>query len=120
MSSPSEVLRLDLPFAAPVPRGHDVGYATVSHPDAGLAGELLLFDRSAGVTYCQERMHAVLAHPQMVGDPFFGARAHGWKVEQQVLGRVLAAMVSTQPGRALPALRTTLFVELERSTQPYR
>jgi hypothetical protein len=113
------VTQLALPFAAPVPRGHEVLYVRLQHAEAGSAGELLV-DLTHGIAYCAERLRYLVAHPAVADDPLRVAREHGWSVEAEGTGRVIGAVVATRENRAEPSVLTSLFVVASTSAPPYR
>lgn len=106
-------------LALPVPRGHEVTYVRMHHPEAGSAGEVLV-DLTHGITYCAERLRFLLAHPGVADDPLRLAREHGWVIDTQGTGRVVGTVVATQHTRAEPSVQTTLFVTPSTRSDPYR
>ena len=108
---------LDLPFAAPVPVGHDVAWARLGH-DTGQTGDVLV-DRTSGVIYCEDRIKFLFAFPTSATEPLARATQHGWRALESVAGRVVAAIVAT--GTSEPAITTKLFVDASQQTStPYR
>ena len=112
------VSQLALPFAAPVPRGHEILYVRLMHPEAGTSGEVLV-DLTHGIAYCAEPLRFLMAHPAVADDPLRVAREHRWSVEAEGTGRVVGAVVVTRQNRAEPSVLTTLFV-VASTHAPYR
>lgn len=116
----NSIRRLDLDFAAPVPRGHEIAWARLAQPD-NKPGQILI-DTTSGILYCEDALRGLFLFPTAASEPMRSASQLGWQVEEQVVGRVVGATVSsiiTGMGRST-AIRTVLFVDTAPAPGPYR
>lgn len=105
----------DLPFIAPVPRGHDVLVATfVIENRVAIA----VLDRTASTLYCPEDLWGPLYQDPVlaVTDPVAALTRWTWKLRSATEGSCLGALVASSKNGEEP--RTRLVVEA-RAT-PYR
>ena len=112
--------RLDLDFAAPVPRGHEVAWARLTHPD-NKPGEILI-DTTSGIVYCEDALRGLFLFATAATEPLRSAAQLRWQIGEQVAGRVAGATVSsviTGMARST-AIRTALFVDTAPAPPPYR
>lgn len=110
--------RLDLPFAAPVPRGHSVVLLRIQHADDGRAGTALI-DATTGVVYCEESMFGLFAFATAASEPARVAQGLGWEIVEQLAGRAAGATVATSRSPREASVRTCLFLDTSEAP-PYR
>lgn len=114
------IRQLELAFAAPVARGHDVAWARLAHPEQA-RGEILI-DSTSGVLYCEDAIRGLFLFPNAWAEPMRRASELGWRVEEHLTGRVEGATVSsivTGVARSV-AIRTALFVVASTPTDSSR
>jgi hypothetical protein len=109
----------ELPFLAPVPRGHEVLVATLRRsPDSDQRASLVL-DRTTGVLYCGEPLWGPLDRtPLALTDPIGVLTRFTWTVIQRDEGRVMGAMISSASTGDRNHAFTRLY--LEAPAGPYR
>ncbi len=109
---------IDVPFLAPIPRGHEVLVVTFE-----LDGKspMLVHDKSAAAVYYPDDLSGPLlrAAEQAVDDPVTAITRFPWTVKDAIAGLSLGALVSTQRTSRGQEATTRLFVE-PASKQPYR
>lgn len=112
----AELESLQVPFSAPVPRGHEVLFATVRQaPDSRERASLVL-DLTCGCLYCAERLWGALSgDARSLTDPLAVLRERSWVVDRTLAGRSLGAVVLSEGA----ARRTRLFIE-PSAAPPYR
>ncbi|MDX2093787.1 MAG: hypothetical protein SFX73_38480 [Kofleriaceae bacterium] len=118
MQSAQAPTRLDLPFAAPVPRGNVVVFVRIEHPEDDRVGTALI-DSTSGVVYCEESWFGLFVFPTAASEPARVARDRGWSVVEQVVGRVVGATLATSKTPREAAVRTAVFVDTSDAS-PYR
>jgi len=104
----------ELPFLAPVARGHEVIAATLrrAHDSDELAS--LVLDRSSGLVYCSEPLLEPLGRTELpLTDPIAVLTRFTWRVVRSTTGRSLGAVVSTTSVGDQNHARTRLFIEPE-------
>jgi hypothetical protein len=111
-------MRVDLPFAAPVPRGHIVVLVQIQHTEDARVGTALI-DSTSGVVYCEEEWFGLFVHAAAAREPARLARERGWDVTEQLVGHVVGATVATSKAAREASVRTCLFIDTS-STSPYR
>lgn len=112
----AELESLQLPFSAPVPRGHEVLFATVRPAQGSRERASLVLDRTCGCLYCAEQLWGALsADPRSLTDPLAVLSERSWVVDRTLAGRSLGAIVLSEGA----ARRTRLFVE-PSVAPPYR
>lgn len=106
----------ELPFASPIPRGHDVLVVTFALADKA---PTLVLDRTAAVLYCPEVLWGALHHdPALaVTDPIAVVTRWSWTVRSAMEGVCAGAVVSTKNWGDFD-VKTLLLVE--KATTPYR
>lgn len=115
MTSPP-LLRIELPFLAPIPAGHEVLVVWLRQTPDDQRTRLLVLDQSARVLYCDDRLWGPLgANEQATLDPVGLLTRLSWVEDRRLMGRVSGAMVTMG---ASTELRTRLF--LEPGSAPYR
>lgn len=107
----------ELPFLAPIPRGHEV--LIVKFSLAGKSPSLVL-DRTASSLYCPEALWAPLHQdPALaVTDPVALVTRFAWVVKSAVEGLCAGALVATTAGHDRYDVKTILL--LEPPALPYR
>ena len=107
----------DLPFLAPIPRGHEVLVVTFT-----LAGKspTMVLDRTTSNLYCPEPLWGPLHQDPVlaVTDPIAVVTRFAWTVQSAVEGVCGGALVSTKGWGDRYEIRTLLLVE--PAGTPYR
>ena len=107
----------ELPFLAPIPRGHDVLVVTFT-----LAGKspTIVLDRTAANLYCTEDLWGPLHQDPVlaVTDPVAVITRWTWTVRSAVEGVCAGAVMSTKGWGDRHEVKTCLLVE--PSAAPYR
>lgn len=110
----SDLVRIIVPFSAPVPKGHEVGWVRLRHEEAERVADIV-FDVTGGLLYCREEQRGLFQHASVGTDPLRVALAHDWKIIEQTMGRAAGASIAT----GNDGVTTCLFVDPTR-TAPYR
>lgn len=107
----------DLPFVAPVPRGHDVLIVMFTN---GSYSPTLLFDRTASTVYCPEAITGALHQDPVlaVTDPVAVVTRFAWTVKSATEGICAGALISVNRLGDRFDAKTTLVVEPPGT--PYR
>ncbi|MBX7196510.1 MAG: hypothetical protein K1X94_30935 [Sandaracinaceae bacterium] len=104
----SDVESVTLTFFAPVPRGHELLYASFHLEDPSEQGAFV-HDLTAGVLYVSQRLAGPLGNHAAVQDPLAVLARFTWTLDGAVRGRSLGAMCSVEGD----ATRTRLFFTRE-------
>lgn len=100
----SDVDSITLTFFAPVPRGHELHYATFHLGESGTHAAFV-HDVTAGVVYCSERLAGPLGSQAAVQDPLGVISRFSWTLDTQERGRSLGTTCSAEGEQT----RTRLF-----------
>lgn len=111
---------VEVDFVAPVPRGHEVHVATVSHPELGRTA-FLVHDRTAGVVYGGPTTQGPLAQDVVAAtaDPVRALARYAWQVVESFAGVSVGALVTTSNHGDSNVAVTRLVIEAGPAT-PYR
>lgn len=103
---------LELPFAASIPRGHEVLVAWLkSSPDATRESALVL-DRTAGILYSDPSLWGPLGRDlRVLQDPLAMLTRWSWVVTRSATGVVVGAIVVTTNRGESNEAQTRLFVQ---------
>jgi hypothetical protein len=108
----SEVELHQLPFLAPVPRGHEVLVATLRRSPESDVLASLVHDRTASVLYVGDTLLGPLdRNPLAIQDPIAVLTRYTWVVVSASVGRVAGAMISSTSAGDQNHAQTRLFVE---------
>jgi hypothetical protein len=109
---------IDLPFAAPIPKGNEVLVVTFE-----LDGKspTLVHDKTTGVAYFPDDLSGPLMRaPELaIDDPVGAITRFAWTVKNTLAGVSVGALVSIRTGQRGHEESTRLLVE-PASSQPYR
>jgi len=107
---------IELPFLAPIPRGHDVVVVTFTLDDRS---PTLVVDRTAGTVYCPDALAGALQQDPLhaVADPISTLTRWSWTVKSTMSGVCAGALVSTRvSGNNRYELKTHLLMEPAATT----
>ncbi|MBN8609797.1 MAG: hypothetical protein J0L92_04405 [Deltaproteobacteria bacterium] len=104
----SDVESVTLTFFAPVPRGHELHYATFHLGESGVK-VAFVHDVTAGVLYASDRLAGPLGSHAAVQDPLGVLSKFSWILDHQDRGRSLGSMCSAEGDQT----RTRLFFTRE-------
>jgi hypothetical protein len=116
-----DVVAHEIPFLAPVPRGHDVLVVWFKRtPEAPNESAALVLDQTGGILYCDDTLWGPLGtDPRASTDPVGVLTRWSWTVTRSYNGTVQGCAVSTKDRGDSNHAKTRLFVERTNST-PYR
>lgn len=110
----------ELPFLAPIPRGHEVLVVGLLRAPTATEPSWLVVDRTAGILYCGENLWGPLGQSaEAASDPVAVLTRWSWRVARSATGRVRAALVASSDVGDSNFARTRLFLEPE-GAGPYR
>jgi len=110
----------ELPFLAPIPRGHEVLVVGLLRDPGAFEPSWLALDRTAGVLYCGENLWGPIGRSaEAATDPVAILTRWSWRVAQSATGRVRAALVGSSDVGDSNFAKTRLFLEPE-GAGPYR
>jgi hypothetical protein len=118
----TNVITHELPFTAPIPRGHEVLVAVMRRAPDSLVVEHLVLDETTSTLYCTDGLRGPLGrHTLATTDPIAVLTRWTWTVERAQRGTVVGAIVSESPRRGPEHDQSTLlFVEPRADASPYR
>lgn len=107
----------DLPFVAPIPRGHEVLLVTFTVDNQS---PTLVLDRTTSIVYCPENLWGPLHQDPVlaVSDPIAAVTRFAWTVRNTVAGTCVGALISTQNSGNKQEAKTRMLIE--PATAPYR
>lgn len=110
---------LEVPFLAPIPRGHEVLVAAMRHAEYTDPFWFVL-DRTTGTLYVGEESWGIFSRSKTaVLDPIGFLAQWNWKPERCVEGKMVAATVASSNRGDSNFSRTRLFVD-PSVAPPYR
>jgi hypothetical protein len=102
----------ELPFLAPVPRGHDVLVVSLRRTPDDPSLSRFVLDQTDGVLYCDEKLWGAFGRDVLATQNPLGVLTRwSWVVEKAATGRVAGVMISTKNWGDTNHSETRLFVE---------